>query len=153
VAPNLLNQNFNPVGENEIWAGDVTYLKAAEGGMYLAIVMGLYSRRMKLSTRKRLKRHFRRNNEQLPLMPDQHPISIDTGLENVILEKLFTSIIWRDCHKLNCSCSRSQLSALRPKTADSLTAMSEVISIWPDKRRPSVLLLTPSSRATPALVM
>jgi len=27
VVPNLLNQNFNPVGMNEIWAGDVTYLK------------------------------------------------------------------------------------------------------------------------------
>jgi putative transposase len=27
VTPNLLNQNFNPVGINEIWAGDVTYLK------------------------------------------------------------------------------------------------------------------------------
>jgi putative transposase len=27
VAPNLLNQNFNPVGKDEVWAGDVTYLK------------------------------------------------------------------------------------------------------------------------------
>ena len=39
VAPNLLNQNFNPVGMNEIWAGDVTYLKTGQGWMYLAIVM------------------------------------------------------------------------------------------------------------------
>ncbi|MCF6194022.1 MAG: IS3 family transposase [Kangiellaceae bacterium] len=46
VADNLLNQNFNPVGINEIWAGDITYLKTGEGWMYLAIVMDLYSRRI-----------------------------------------------------------------------------------------------------------
>jgi putative transposase len=45
VAPNLLNQNVNPIGQDEVWAGDMTYLKTAEGSMYLAIVMDLYSRR------------------------------------------------------------------------------------------------------------
>ena len=46
VALNLLNQNFNPVGPNEVWAGDITYLKTGEGWMYLAIVMDLFSRRI-----------------------------------------------------------------------------------------------------------
>lgn len=46
VADNLLNQNFDPVGPNQVWAGDITYLKTGEGWMYLAIVMDLFSRRV-----------------------------------------------------------------------------------------------------------
>ena len=46
VANDLLNRNFNPVGINEVWAGDITYLKTSEGWLYLAVVMDLYSRRI-----------------------------------------------------------------------------------------------------------
>jgi len=46
VAANLVNQNFNPMGQDQIWAGDITYLKIAKGWVYLAIVMGLYSSRI-----------------------------------------------------------------------------------------------------------
>jgi len=46
VADDLLNQNFNPIGKDEVWAGDITYLRTDEGWMYLAIVMDLYSRRI-----------------------------------------------------------------------------------------------------------
>ena len=43
---NLINMNFNPVGPDQVWAGDVSYLKTGEGWLYLAIVMDLYSRRI-----------------------------------------------------------------------------------------------------------
>jgi putative transposase len=46
VTGNLLNQSFNPVAPNQVWADDVTYLRTGEGWMYLAIVMDLYSRRI-----------------------------------------------------------------------------------------------------------
>ena len=46
VADNLVNQAFNPKVANQIWAGDVTYLRTHEGWLYLAIVMDLYSRRI-----------------------------------------------------------------------------------------------------------
>lgn len=46
VAPNLLNQNFNPPGPNLAWTSDITYLRTGEGWMYLATVMDLYSRRI-----------------------------------------------------------------------------------------------------------
>ena len=46
VQPNLLNQNFQPLFANEIWAGDITYIKTNEGWRYLAVVMDLFSRRI-----------------------------------------------------------------------------------------------------------
>jgi putative transposase len=46
VAPNRLNRDFNPPRANRIWAGDVTYVSTAEGWLYLAVILDLFSRRV-----------------------------------------------------------------------------------------------------------
>lgn len=44
VAPNLLQQDFRAFALNEIYVGDITYIKTKEGWLYLAVVIDLYSR-------------------------------------------------------------------------------------------------------------
>lgn len=44
VAPNLLQQDFRAFSVNEIYVGDITYIKTKEGWLYLAVVIDLYSR-------------------------------------------------------------------------------------------------------------
>jgi len=44
VAPNLLNREFTPEEPNQAWASDITYIWTAEGWLYLAVVMDLFSR-------------------------------------------------------------------------------------------------------------
>lgn len=46
VAPNVLARHFEPHGPNQAWAGDVTYIATAEGWLYLAVLLDLYSRRV-----------------------------------------------------------------------------------------------------------
>ena len=46
VAPNLLNRNFTTEGTDQVWLTDITYVPTAEGWLYLAAVMDLYSRRI-----------------------------------------------------------------------------------------------------------
>ena len=46
VAPNLLEQNFTAAKPGEKWCGDITYIATAEGWLYLATVIDLYSRRV-----------------------------------------------------------------------------------------------------------
>ncbi|UQB43270.1 IS3 family transposase [Thiomicrospira microaerophila] len=46
VADNLIKMDFNPTRINQVWAGDITYLKTPQGWLYLSIVMDLYSRRI-----------------------------------------------------------------------------------------------------------
>ena len=45
IAPNRLRQAV-ATGPNQIWVGDITYIKTAQGWLYLAAIMDLYSRRI-----------------------------------------------------------------------------------------------------------
>lgn len=44
VAHNTLNRQFTVSAPNQVWASDISYLWTAEGWMYLAVVLDLYSR-------------------------------------------------------------------------------------------------------------
>ena len=46
VAPNHLAQNFKVEQPNCKWSADITYVETAEGWLYLASVLDLYSRRV-----------------------------------------------------------------------------------------------------------
>jgi putative transposase len=45
-APDLVARAFNPDAPDQLWAGDVTYLRTSQGWLYLATVIDLYSRRV-----------------------------------------------------------------------------------------------------------
>jgi putative transposase len=45
-APNLLNQDFSSPAPDRKWASDITYIDTAEGWLYLAAVLDLFSRRV-----------------------------------------------------------------------------------------------------------
>lgn len=46
VAENLLKQNFAAQKPNTVWLSDITYIWTAEGWLYLAVILDLYSRRV-----------------------------------------------------------------------------------------------------------
>ena len=46
VAENLLQQDFTAPGRDQVWVGDITYIDTAEGWLYLAAVLDLYSRKI-----------------------------------------------------------------------------------------------------------
>ena len=41
---NIVNQEFNPSEPNDVWAGDITYIKTVLGWVYLAVVVDLFNR-------------------------------------------------------------------------------------------------------------
>jgi putative transposase len=46
IAPNVLDRKFEVAAPNRVWAGDITYLATAEGWLYLAVIIDLFSRRV-----------------------------------------------------------------------------------------------------------
>lgn len=46
IAPNRLAQRSAPTGPNQIWLQDITHVPTAQGWMYLALVMDLWSRKI-----------------------------------------------------------------------------------------------------------
>jgi putative transposase len=46
VAPNLLARQFDVTAPDHVWAGDITHIWTAEGWLYLAVLVDLYSRKV-----------------------------------------------------------------------------------------------------------
>ena len=46
IAPDLLERNFTAAAPNRVWVSDITYLWTAEGWLYLAVFIDLFSRRV-----------------------------------------------------------------------------------------------------------
>jgi transposase InsO family protein len=46
LAPNVLQRDFKATRPNEKWVGDITYLPTAQGFIFLAVLLDLYSRRV-----------------------------------------------------------------------------------------------------------
>ncbi len=44
VAPHLLNRDFTATEPNKKWVSDITYIPTAQGWLYLAVILDLYSR-------------------------------------------------------------------------------------------------------------
>lgn len=74
VAPNILNQDFTATGPNEKWGVDISYIWTAEGWLYLAIVLDLYSRKsVGWSVSDRMKRGLEMNALQRAIVLRRPP--------------------------------------------------------------------------------
>lgn len=46
IAPDLVRRNFTVAAPNRVWATDLSYIDTAEGWLYLAVILDLYSRQV-----------------------------------------------------------------------------------------------------------
>lgn len=59
ASPNLLNRQFEVTRPNQIWVGDITYIRTNEGWLYLAVMLDLFSRQVVgWQMSKRIDRHL-----------------------------------------------------------------------------------------------
>ncbi len=45
-APNLVARDFTAIAPDRLWVGDITFVPTAEGWLYLAVLLDVYSRRV-----------------------------------------------------------------------------------------------------------
>jgi len=46
IAPNVVDRKFSVGTPNQVWVGDLTYIPTAEGWLFLAVVIDLFSRKV-----------------------------------------------------------------------------------------------------------
>lgn len=46
ASSNLVNRNFTATAPNQVWVGDITYIRTDEGWLYLAVMLDIYSRQV-----------------------------------------------------------------------------------------------------------
>jgi transposase InsO family protein len=46
IAPHRLDQKFAAERPNQVWLADITYVPTKEGGLYLAVVLDLFTRKI-----------------------------------------------------------------------------------------------------------
>lgn len=46
ASPNLLDRQFEATRPNQVWVGDITYIRTDEGWLYLAVMLDIYSRQV-----------------------------------------------------------------------------------------------------------
>ena len=46
ASPNLVNRDFTATRPNQVWVGDITYIRTDEGWLYLAVMLDIYSRQV-----------------------------------------------------------------------------------------------------------
>lgn len=108
IAPNLLGQNFEAQRQNQKWLTDITYIATAEGWLYLAVVLDLYSRRIVgWAMSDRLERQLVIDALQMALLARRPPPGLlhhsDRGSQYASED--YQALLTK--HQLRCSMSRA----------------------------------------------